>query len=162
MEDPYKRQRNYQARIRAKAQMFDDLNGMRLFRVRRQIAAIRKRGAMTETLDRMLPYFLSFPQCQTVIHPVLSEDVKTLVRSYSESPDRKTPTWVAHGDDWDVGVAAYAFRREFPEEPFRFVGMLRGREMVYETSQDYATNCLDPEMQQHESLMRENGLWVTE
>lgn len=159
--DPYLRQKNYFARIRAKAELFDHYNDMRVRRIRNQIKQLGQRGEMTDRSLRLIPYYLSFPQVQTVILPKRSSDVSIPVRSYDHGLDWMAAGWVATGDDWDVGVAAYAFRKEFPEDVFRFVGLLRGREVVYQFSEsEFAV--LDHEAAQHEEMLRKAGLWVTE
>ena len=163
--DRYAPQKRYFAKTKAKAGFFDHFNRLRVGRIRSQIEILRRRGAVDDRLERLLPFYLSFPQCQTVIVPQLSEDVRTKVRSYLPGPDPYVATWVAHGDDWDIGVAAYAFSRQFPDEPFRFVGVLRGRDSIKRGPVSESGDMdfyYDPEAEEHESLLRENGLWVTE
>lgn len=163
--DRYASQKRYFARLKAKADLFDHLNDLRVGRIRQQITDIRRRGLADWRLIALFPYYLSFPQCQTVIIPRLATDVLTTRRNYTHEPDPKVPTWVAYGDDWDIGVAAYAFSQQIPEEPFRFVGMLRGREIVRQGLGNSDTDWdfyFDPESPQHEQLLRTAGRWVTE
>jgi hypothetical protein len=165
--DPYIHQKNYQARIRAKAQLFDIFNDHRQHRIRRQIIQLRMNGPVRPEIERLFPYYLSFPQVQQITIPQQSADRRATRRSYDpDTRDPVVPVWVAEkGDDWDVGVAAYAFATENPGEPFRFASWLRGhvRFRTHENTfaGDLARTYTDS-VGRVEDLLRQAGAWVTE